>query len=544
MSSSFHGGVTSLAHNRQAMHAIKYFLAASLSGMALVSQAAPAAATFDLLEFSVEGNTTLADVDIERAVYPMLGPAKTVGDVEKARSALEAAYQQRGFLSVSVVIPEQSVATGVIRLQVVEGQVERLKVSGNQYTSRKNLREEVPELASGVVPHFPTMQAELAQASRSPDRRVTPLLRPGTRPGTMEVELAVEDELPLHGNVELNNRQSPDTSLLRLEAGVRYTNLFQKQHSAGLNYVVSPEKPDEVSVLAGFYSAPLSATRSLSAFIQHSNSNIASAVGSNVVGKGTTLGGRMSFTLPQPAGIANFFHSLSLGLDFKDLAETQNALGADRKETPLRYMPLVAQYTFSRFGESGEFAGNLGLVVNTGFGSRDVDCQGVQMEQFACRRAYARPGFSVVRGDLSYSKRLLGWEGLAKLDFQIAGQPLVSPEQILAGGMDTVRGYYEGEAAGDVGWRLRTEVKTPALFEIGGAGVRLLGFVEGAQVWLNSPLPGQTDEFTLASAGIGLRLKGDKGGPLLVVDVGQALKDGPRTTSGTQRVHARLGYEF
>ena len=263
------------------MHAIKFLLAASLSGMALASQAAPAAVTFDLLEFSVEGNTTLADVDIERAVYPMLGPGKTVGDVEKARAALEAAYQQGGYLSVSVVIPEQSVATGIIRLQVIEGQVERLKVSGNQYTSRKNLREEVPELASGTVPHFPTMQAELAQASRSPDRRVTPLLRPGTRPGTMEVELAVEDELPLHGNIELNNRQSPDTSLLRLEAGVRYANLFQKQHSAGLNYVVSPEKTDEVSVLAGFYSAPLSATRSLSAFIQHSNSNIGSAVGSN-----------------------------------------------------------------------------------------------------------------------------------------------------------------------------------------------------------------------------------------------------------------------
>lgn len=525
------------------MHAYKILLSAGLLGAASLVSAAPPA-TFDLFEFSVEGNTVLDEVEIERAVYPLLGPDKVVADVEKARAALEAAYQQQGYLSVSVVVPEQSVASGVIRLQVIEGQVERLKVSGNQYTSRNDLRSEVPEVAPGKVPHFPTMQAELAQAGRSPDRRVTPLLRPGARPGTMEVELAVEDALPLHGNIEVNNRQSPDTSRTRLEAGVRYANLFQKQHVAGLNYVVSPESPDEVSVLAGFYSAPLSATRSLSAFIQHSNSNIASAVDSNVVGKGTTLGARLSFTLPQPAGVANFFHSLSLGFDFKDMAETQNALGTDRKETPLRYMPLVAQYTFSHFGESGEFGGNLGLVVNTGYNSRDVDCQGVQMEQFGCRRAYARPGFSVVRGDLSYSKRLLGWEGLAKLDFQMARQALVSPEQILAGGMDSVRAYYEGEAAGDFGWRLRTEVKTPTLFEMGGGGLRLLGFVEGAQVWLNNPLPGQADEFTLASAGVGLRFKGEKGGPLLVIDVGRALKDGPRTSSGTQRVHARLGYEF
>ena len=526
------------------MHFTKHLLSAALLGTAFLSVTAQAASTFDLLEFAVEGNSVLAAIEIERAVYPSLGPGKTAADVEKARAALEAAYQQSGYLSVSVVVPEQSVADGIIRLQVIEGQVERLKVSGNKYTSRTDLRAEVPELAPGSVPHFPTMQAELAQAGRSPDRRVTPLLRPGVRPGTMEVEIAVEDELPLHGNIELNNRQSPDTSPLRLEAGIRYANLFQKQHSAGLNYVVAPENRDEVSVLAAFYNAPLSATHSLSAFVQHSNSNIATAFGSTVLGKGTTFGARFSQTLPQPAGIANFFHSLALGMDFKNLDESQNALGADQKDTPLSYMPLVAQYTFSSFGESGEFTGNLGLTVNLNTHSRRIDCQGVEMDQFECRRAYARPGFSVVRGDLSYSQRLFGWEGMTRLDFQISSQPLVSPEQIMAGGMDSVRGYYEGESAGDAGWRLRGEIRTPSLMEFGNASLRAIGFLEGAKLWLNSPLPGQDSEFTLASAGVGLRLKGDKGGPLLVVDAGQALKTGPRTEKGTQRVHVRLGYEF
>ncbi|MDP3538837.1 MAG: ShlB/FhaC/HecB family hemolysin secretion/activation protein [Azonexus sp.] len=532
------------ADNPRAMHFLKKLLSVTLLSAAFISPAALAASTFDLMEFSVEGNTVLADVEIERAIYPSLGPGKTVADVEKARVALEAAYQQSGYLSVSVVVPEQSVGEGIIRLQVVEGQVERLKVSGNKYTSRNDLRAEVPELAAGSVPHFPTMQAELAQAGRSPDRRVTPLLRPGVRPGTMEVEIAVEDELPLHGSIELNNRQSPNTSVGRLEAGIRYSNLFQKQHSAGLNYVVAPQNPDEVSVLAGFYSAPISATRSVSMFIQSSNSNIASAVGSSVVGKGTTVGARYSLTLPPPAGVANFFHSLSLGADFKNLNETQNALGADNKDTPLRYMPLVAQYTFSSYGDSGQFSGNLGLVVNLNTSSRRVDCQGVDMDQFECRRAYARPGFAVVRGDLGYSHRLFGWEGSAKLDFQISSQPLVSPELILAGGMDNVRGYYEGEVAGDAGWRLRSELKTPSLLEFGGSSLRVLAFVEGANLWLNSPLPGQTSEFTVASAGFGLRVKSDKGGPLLVVDAGQALKDGPLTGRGTRRAHLRLGYEF
>jgi len=526
------------------MHLARHLFFASLFGAAVQLVTVQAATNVDLLEFAVEGNSVLPEIEIERAVYPWLGPAKTLADIEKARAALEAVYQDSGYLSVSVVVPEQSVASGVVRLQVVEGQVERLKVSGNRFTSRSELRAQVPELAPGKVPYFPAMQAELAQAGRSPDRRVTPLLRPGRRPGTMEVELAVDDDLALHGNLEVNNRQSPDTSKQRLEAGLRYDNLWQKQHSVGLNYVVSPQKTDEVNVLAGFYSAPLGAGRSVSAFVQHSNSNIATAADSTVLGKGTTLGARYSLTLPNPVGVAGFFHSLSLGIDYKDLRETQNILGADQKVTPLRYSPLMAQYTASRFGESGEFTGNLGLAANLGLTSRRLDCQGVDLDQFECRRAGARPSFVVLRGDLGYSHRMLGWEVMAKLDFQAGAQPLVSAEQLTAGGMDSVRGYFEGETAGDAGWRFKAEAKTPSLLDVGGSSLRAVGFVEGAVLWLNDPLAGQTSEFSLAGAGVGLRLKGPKGGPLLVMDLAQALKAGPRTARGNQRLHVRLGYEF
>jgi len=504
--------------------------------------AASAVQTVDLLEFVVEGNSVLPQIEIERAVYPLLGPGRTAADIEKARAALEAAYQQAGYLSVGVVVPPQTVQDGVVRLQVVEGKVDRLKVSGNRYTLRSQLRAEVPELAAGNIPHFPTMQAELAEAGRSPDRRVTPLLRPGTRPGTMEVELAVEDELPLHGNIELNNRKSPDTSDTRLEAGIRYDNLFQRHHSAGLNYVVSPEKTSEVSVLSAYYSLPTAPGRSLSAFVQYSNNDLATAIGSTVVGKGVTAGLRYSITLPAPPGVAGFFHSLSLGADFKNLEETQNVLALDRKESPLRYTPLVAQYTAAQFADDGDLGGNLGIVVNPGR-SRDVDCQGFRLDQFECRRFGARAGFGILRGDLSVTLRQWNWEFLGKFDFQATGDPLVSPEQFIAGGIDNVRGYLEGEAAGDSGWRLRLEAKSPSLLELGATPLRGLIFFEGADLRVNDALPGQDARFHLAGAGLGLRLKKTHG-LQFALDLAQALRDGPRTERGKARLHVRLGYEF
>lgn len=74
--------------------------------------------------------------------------------------------------------------------------------------------------------------------------------------------------------------------------------------------------------------------------------------------------------------------------------------------------------------------------------------------------------------------------------------------------------------------------------------LRGAAFVEGARLHLSDALPGQDADFSLASVGLGLRLKGPKTWPFLVVDFAQALTDGPTTNKGEHRVHARLGYEF
>lgn len=518
--------------------------AATTAVLAATREEAPAAeAPFDVMEFQVDGNSVLSDLAVERAVYGHLGPGRRFADIEAARAALEKAYQDSGYLSVSVVIPEQKIEDGVVRLQVVEGQVEKLKVSGNQYYERGEIRAQVPELAPGSVPYFPAMQAQLGELSRTPDRRVTPLLRPGRNPGKLEVELAVEDQLPFHGSVEFNNRQSPDTTAERLEASLRYDNLFQKQHSVGLNYVVSPQNTSEVKMLSGFYALPLGRGRSLSLSALHSDSNILSAE-SGVTGKGDTFGLHLALPLPGLATDPTFFHSFALGFDQKNLKETSNVLGADQKVSPLRYTPFTLQYTAGDFAESGDLLGNLYYVFGLrGASQRMVDCQGVSMDQFECRRAGAQANFSYLRGDFSISRRLLGWEASARADFQLAGQPLVSNEQFLAGGVDSVRGYLEGEAAGDVGWRLRTEVKTPSIVDFASAALRGVAFFDTASLSLQDPLPGQTSGFHLMGSGVGLRLSAAKNYQLSL-DWGHALRAGPRTASGENRLHVRLGATF
>jgi len=211
---------------------------------------------FDIFEYQVQGVSRLSDRDIEQAVTPFLGEQKTFGDVDAARAELERAYHDAGFLTVIVTIPEQKVDGGVVTLSVQEVTVGKLKISNSLYHVPSVIKGQVPELAEGNVPNFNTMQQQLTALNRGPDLKATPILRAGQTPGSVEAELDIEDTLPVHGNLELSNRQSPNTTAMRLGGSVRYDNLFQAGHSLGLSAVLSPQKTDEVRVLSGTYVVP------------------------------------------------------------------------------------------------------------------------------------------------------------------------------------------------------------------------------------------------------------------------------------------------
>src|SRR5215831_3895340 len=234
--------------------AVCCMLAAARAGLAQQPAEEP---TFDILEYRVEGNSVLPKLAIERAVYPHLGEKKRIADVEKARVALEKAYRDAGYATVVVNVPQQKVDKGVVVLQVIEGRIERVRVTGSRYYSQGSILEQVPAAAPNEVPYFPDVQRQVDRLNNA-DRRVTPVLRPGTVPGTTELELNVRGELPLHGSLEFNNRYSPNTTPYRLTGALRYDNMFQRDHSFGVQYQTSPQDTSEVKAIVATYAVPLS----------------------------------------------------------------------------------------------------------------------------------------------------------------------------------------------------------------------------------------------------------------------------------------------
>jgi hemolysin activation/secretion protein len=440
--------------------AVTPFVAAQTAAvpLAATSVTAPAEeARFDILEFAIEGNTVLSVEDIERAVLPYLGEQKLIQDVESARKALEEVYQRRGFQTVFVDVPEQRVNSGLVSLRVLEGRVERLQVTGNRYFTQGVIKNTVPALAQGSVPDFNVVQTQLTNLNRVADRQVTPVLKSGRTPGTVDVELVVKDQLPVHGEFEINNRSSAFTSESRVAAGVRWDNLWQRQHSLGLSVQLSPEQTDEVKVLVGNYLWRFAEQPDALAFYAvRSDSKVALVGSSTVLGNATIAGARWVKPITAAPGSTNLFQSLTLGLDYKKFGQTNIATATQEIDVlgPLSYVPLSLAYNATRAGAGQSLQWGVSVLTAPRGLLGNTD------SEFQSRRALARAGWAVFKLEAAHeralSERTSAW---FKVEGQWVDEPLVSNEQLTMGGAESVRGYREAELAGDRGGRGSVELR-------------------------------------------------------------------------------------
>jgi hemolysin activation/secretion protein len=499
--------------------------------------------TFDIWEYEIEGNSLIETKVLERALAPYLGPGKSSSVINDAADALERLYKDNGYPTVFVDIPEQNVVAGVVRLQVSQGVVSRLRVTGADYFTLSGLKEKVPSLQTGETLHMPSVQEDIKKLhSYSPDLQAVPILKAGRDPGTMEIELRVDDELPLHGSLEVNNHYSANTTETRLEGSISYDNLWQKFHSFRLLGQVSPEDTDEVKVLVANYIMPVNDDKDRFAiYAVKSDSDISAVGGLAVIGKGEIYGVRYVMPL---APRKSMTHSSTLGLDFKDVEDLVDLEGGGTIRTPIQYIVTSASYTASVFGDDS----NTRYTAGLNFGVRGANSRG----EFENKRFKATPDFLYFRGDI-HRTDFLSHDINLKTNFklQLSDSPLISNEQFTAGGYLTVRGYYESQALGDVGASAGLELFSPKLFhdDTSDLKIRLLTFAEGAFVETLEPLPGQLRQQDLYSVGVGLRVTKLK--QLVVkLDWAYPLRESGDAASGTliskgdDRLVFSLAYSF
>lgn len=531
------------------------------------------AVRFAVTEYVIEGNTILEQAKIDGLLESYKGSERQMKDVEQARAELEKLYHTGGYPTVLVNLPEQTIEKGVVRLQVVEGHLLSITVTGNEHYSWSNIRGKMPSLTPGALLYEPTFVKELAAVNGNPDLNVAPVLKPGSVPGTIDLELKVKDRLPVHGRLEADNKGSITTPRERLTAEIQHTNVFGGDEILTVNTVQTPTDLGAVQNYGMSFVYPViwpSHLLAVYASKSKSTSVLAGAAisvggGSDVAiaGNATVAGLRYMFPILQGGDST---HQLSLGIDYKRLEKTTAIFpdgGTVTVLTPLQYTPLSVGYTGffpDKWGLSKASFTTKGYVAGMIPGGAREDFAGDPNDPFGKppNRAGSTGTFAVLQGGLDRSQPLPGDFILnVHTDGQWATQPLIPAEQYFSGGMDTVRGYLTNEAIGDHAIRGRAELTTPEVLTVPvdriwqrrrssdyTLKVRVAAFYDAAQLWVAEPGPGQISQFRLEGVGGGIRIKFPKDLGQLMLDSGWALRDTLRTKRGSNFVHFSVGLTF
>jgi hemolysin activation/secretion protein len=453
--------------------------------------------SFDVTEYRVVGNTALAGRDIERLLYPLLGERKTIADVEAARKQLEDLYHQRGYGTAFVDIPPQTVREGLVRLRVTEGRIESTTINGAKYFPERDVIAQLPAATPGSVLQLSKLQEQLSAVnSETPDRAVVPILKAGSAPGTVDVALKVNDNLPLHGSVELNNQATVDTEELRTIVSLNYNDLFGRLDTLALQYQFTPQSFNQVRVIALNYVAHAwdSGLQPSLSYI-NSNSNVATAGSLGVLGIGEITSAKLSYALETSA---TSMQSVSLGVDYKHFRNTISQEATTALDTPITYLNLSAAYN-GYWRSEGQFT-TLSFSANAGPRGLVNNAASFENDRFKGRPNYfdlRADWVTVIKLPENFSLRLHGAG-------QGATEPLITNEDFSLAGADGVRGYLEAEELVDKGIKGTLQLTSPGFRRHDLIIIDAYGFFDVGKGSIFDALLGEPVNARLRSWGFGL----------------------------------------
>lgn len=532
---------------------------------------------FEIRRFAFDGATLVPLERLEAATAAFTGPARSFADVQRALEAVARLYGEAGFSAVQVLLPEQELERGDIRLRIVEAKLGRVIVEGNRHFDEDNIRASVPSLAAGKAPNIRAIARDLRVANENPAKQATVLLRMGRAEAAVDAVVRVVDEEPARFSVTLDNSGTEDTGVPRLGLGYRNANFGGTDNVLALQYVGGMHEADDAAgasgvpgdralILGASLRVPLYASGDALEFLGgYSNVNSGTAGDLyTITGAGGIFAARYLQNLDR---VGAYGHRLAWAWDFrgyhnKDFKQT----GSDSQLTPdiaVHPISLTYQGLWRRQASETSFsAGALRNIPGGPDGAPEDFCRlGPNPPQGSSRTDgmgnCPDPGYSAVRWAFNHSLALpRDWQLRFGMNGQYTRDMLVSGEQFGIGGADSVRGFEERAFADDKGYRGTLEVYTPdagARTGWSGARLRALAFYDWGGVRRNYPVPPDPEAQHIASAGLGLRFS--RGANLgLRMDYGWVLDAGGSPGAGGAagsfqargegRLHAGVSYFF
>lgn len=445
----------------------------------------------------VEGNTLLSEQTIRDIVSPYEGREISVAELHQVRYSLSQAYYDAGYVNSGVVIPDQQVEGGKIRLQVVEGVLSEVNLTGNDRLRESYITGRVSPAVGEILDEH-AMRQSLRLLQLNPlIEQVNARLLPGEVPGEAVLDMAVRESKPYAVTIGVDNYRSPSVGAEHAYLHGVHRNLTGRGDQL-YGEIGITDGLDEIDV---GYQVPITANDvQLGVSYERTDSEVVENPFDNldIESESHSIGAYLSYPFYR-----DFTSELS-GLAGFDVRHSESEL-------------LGEPYSFSPGVDNGESDVSVvwaGLEwvrrgADHALAIRGTYRQGIDVLDATDNDSGPDGEFSLLLMQFQYLQRLdfLGMQVMARSTMQRSFDPLLPIEKFGVGGRYSVRGYRENQFVRDNGVAATLEGQIP-LFQDKNSrshyGLTLSGFADYGRTWdEDNDLP-TSSSTNISSAGISL----------------------------------------
>ncbi|MBL1146914.1 MAG: ShlB/FhaC/HecB family hemolysin secretion/activation protein [Pseudomonadota bacterium] len=456
---------------------------------------------FPLEQIFVDGMTVYKEEDIRPLYQKMIGEDVTLVDIFALADALTVKYRNDGYILTRAVVPAQEIENGTVRLQVVEGYIDAVKIEGDTRAAHKRIRHYLTPVQAARPLNMKQLERALLLINDLPGVTARNILSPSLNTfGAADLTLIVTDTKIFSGNLRADNRGSRYLGPLQVSATVNTENLLKQHDRIFLQSVTALHSSDtrEMDYIGAGYSQPVGrfgTILSIGGNISFSEPGY-TLTQFNIDGRTDTV----NIALTQPL-IRSRLTNLSLtgSFDLMNTKRTDNINPAPTEDR-LRVLRLaVSGHHFDRF--SGVTSGNLQI-------SQGLDIlNATETGSANLTRARGVSDFFKATAQIDRLQRVTDRiQFYGAVTGQKSAHMLLSSEEFGIGGADFGRAYDASEITGEDAVAAKAELRFLNPLPLVIKSHQFYGFYDIGKVWDpdNNIVSAQTR--SLASAGLGVNM--------------------------------------
>jgi hemolysin activation/secretion protein len=416
----------------------------------------------DISHITISGAPHLARIVKQNIIDRYIGHCLGVTEIEQILGEITKDYISRGYITTRVYLPQQDLSSGKLEILVLEGTLGKIKLEDG---GRNSIRLGGVFPSAGELLNLRDLEQGIDQVNKLSSNNAQMDIKPGAEAGTSDVVISNTPGNPLHASVNTDNQGSESTG--KNEAGVTVIGdrllslnelmLFTHREAVPNDWERKYSESNSFSFVVPIGYSTFSISTSRSRYV----STILAPSGLDLQFKGSSSSDSYRLDRTMYRNQSTRF-SLSGTLTVKDSKSYLAGEYLAVSSRSLSVLDLGSNVSTGVLG--GAFSMDVGYSKGLDFAGalKDPDnlpgdAPRAQFGKYTLGVSYFRP-FRIGSTDYAFSSQFSG---------QRANDTLYGSEQMLIGGIYSVRGFTKNTLSGDHGYYMRNELSASPSLAIG-----------------------------------------------------------------------------